>query len=404
MDQALSSFALLALCARMAGHADQYQRIAQHVTPLLDWNTLPGQAEIHGIAPLVNQHLQAAAVAIPTSAQQQLRGYAMHYAHQSQVQLQVLSEILACYQAQGIPALVLKGAALSALIYATPGLRPMRDLDLLVPAYAAERAQALLATVGFTLPPTPMHGLGPDHHHLAATKRKHQGISVSVELHHRLNLEEAGRPTRRFEEFSERAQPFSINGVAALALGKEDMLWHVYRHAFGMPLTYEPLRLIWVADLVSLVEAWLDQLDWERVRRVYPAAYRSLPMLHHLTPWSERAIERLQLRVAPPPRGIGIRFDGWPRYTLAEQRPKGLRRSVWDSVFPAPWWLRLRYGYGPALTDYWRAWSAHQRMLWPLVAKRAGLHLRHHSQHHWRRLRQRIQGHLRTLRSKAERV
>jgi len=23
------------------------------------------------------------------------------------------------------------------------------------------------------------------------------------------------------------------------------MLWHVYRHAFGMPLSYEPLRLIW---------------------------------------------------------------------------------------------------------------------------------------------------------------
>ena len=32
---------------------------------------------------------------------------------------------------------------------------------------------------------------------------------------------------------------------------------------------YEPLRLIWVADLISLVEAWVDVLDWERVRRQY---------------------------------------------------------------------------------------------------------------------------------------
>ena len=52
-----------------------------------------------------------------------------------------------------------------------------------------------------------------------------------------------------------------MGGVAARTLGREETLWHIYRHAFCMPVICEPLRLIWVADLLSLVEAWVDLLD-----------------------------------------------------------------------------------------------------------------------------------------------
>jgi hypothetical protein len=46
--------------------------------------------------------------------------------------------------------------------------------------------------------------------------------------------------------------------MTVYTLGYEEMLWHIYRHAFGFPLIFEPIRLIYVADMVSLVEKFWD--------------------------------------------------------------------------------------------------------------------------------------------------
>jgi len=141
------------------------------------------------------------------------------------------------------------------------------------------RAYALLPEIGFTPPPGAHHGLGPDHHHLTAIKRVADGFSVSVEVHHALHLGERGDPLR-YNAYAPTALSFTVGDVTAWTLGREETLWHIYRHTFCMPPGYEPLRLIWVVDLMSLVEAWVDVLDWERVRWQYPAAWNILPLLH----------------------------------------------------------------------------------------------------------------------------
>ena len=131
--------------------------------------------------------------------------------------------------------LVLKGAALAHLIYPQPVLRPMRDIDILVRADEVYRAYALLPEIGFTPPPGAHHGLGPDHHHLTAIKRVADGFSVSVELHHALHLNERGHPLR-YDAYAPTAQPFMVGGISAQTLGREETLWHIYRHAFCMPV------------------------------------------------------------------------------------------------------------------------------------------------------------------------
>jgi hypothetical protein len=133
-------------------------------------------------------------------------------------------------------------------------------------------------------------------------------------VHHALHLNERGHPLR-YDAYAPTAQSFTVGGFAAQTLGREEMLWHIYRHVFCMPLTYEPLRLIWVADLISLVEAWVDVLDWERVRRQYRAAWNVLPLLHSLSPWSEAVLERLRLPIERLPAGAGAAYEGWPRFT-----------------------------------------------------------------------------------------
>jgi hypothetical protein len=290
----------------------------------------------------------------------------MQHAHAARVREQALTDILACYQAAGIDALVLKGGALAHLVYPQPLLRPMRDIDILVRAAEVYRAYQLLPAIGFAPPPGAHHGLGPDHHHLTAIKRVAEGFSVSVELHHALHLNEPGHP-RRYEAFAPAAQSFVVGEMRARTLGREETLWHIYRHAFCMPVGYEPTRLIWVADLISLVEAWVDELDWERVRSQYPAALRILPLLHSLSPWSEHVLEHLALPVAYLPAGAGDSYQGWPRFPLAAQRAKGFGLILRDSFFPSPWWLRMYYGQGPSRASYWRAWLAHQRSIWAQI-------------------------------------
>jgi hypothetical protein len=359
-------FPLLAVCARSRAHPAQAALLCEHAQALQQWDDLPIQAEAHGLVPLLYTQLQAAGVAIPPAIKQQLLGYYMQHAHATQVRTQVLSDILTCYQTAGIDVLVLKGAALAHLVYPQPLLRPMRDIDILVRAEAVYHAYALLPEIGFTPSQGAHYGLGPDHHHLAAIKRAADGFSVSVEVHHALHLNERGDPLR-YDAYAPTVQSFTIGGVSAQTLGREETLWHIYRHTFCMPVGYEPLRLIWVADLISLVEAWVDVLDWERMRRQYRAAWNVLPLLHSLSPWSEAVLERLRLPVARLPAGAGAAYVGWPRLTLAEQRSKGLWQIGRDSFFPSPWWLRVQYGQGPSHAGYWRAWLEHQRWLWAQI-------------------------------------
>ncbi|MFL5805033.1 MAG: nucleotidyltransferase family protein [Roseiflexaceae bacterium] len=292
---------LLALCARAQGHPAQHDSLARLARQLPSWAGIAARAEAHGLIPLLSSHLHAAGIALPGAIKQQVQGYYLQHAHATRAREQVLAELLTLYQGAGIDVLVLKGAALAQLVYPQPVLRPMRDIDILVRASDVYRAHALLAEIGFTPPSSPMAGLAPDHHHLTAIKRVVDGFSVSVEVHQALDINQPGRPPREYAELAPAAQPLTIGGVATHTLGCEDTLWHIYRHAFCMPAAYEPLRLIWVADLVSLVEAWLDRIDWERVQRQYPAAYALLPLLDALTPWGDAARARLRAEAPAPP-------------------------------------------------------------------------------------------------------
>ena len=233
-------FPLLALCARAQGHPVQAALLRKHAQALQQWDDLPAQAEAHGLVPLLFTHLEAAGVAMPPAIKQQLLGYYMQHAHATRVRTQVLADILTCYQAAGIDVLLLKGAALAQLVYPQPVLRPMRDIDILVRAEDVYHAYALLPEIGFTPPPGAHHGLGPDHHDLTAIKRAADGFSVSVEVHHALHLNERGHPLR-YNAYVPTAQSFTVGSISAQTLGREETLWHIYRHTLshGYPVVRE---------------------------------------------------------------------------------------------------------------------------------------------------------------------
>ncbi len=341
---------ILALCARAASHPLQLRRLEVAFTRFSRWADLAEQSEIHGIAPLIYYHFQAAGFSPPVPARRVLKALVMRHRDANAIRSRALVLILDALSAEGIPVLVLKGAALAHTVYPEPGLRPMRDIDLLVPPSQARQAQSLLISLGYhESSPTGFPHLA--HHHLPPVSQVVGGLTVSVELHHRLLLH--GRSSD-FESLWSTKLCFDLDGREAFTLAPVETLWHIYRHSFGFPLISEPMRLIWVADFVSVVEKYLEQIDWPDLQRCYPQLWNILPLFHSLTPWSERVQERLQLELDPVPQGAGELFQGWPVSSLAVQRAsKGWFGTLRDTFWPSAWWLRLYYGLDGRGTAWW---------------------------------------------------
>ncbi len=155
--------------------------------------------------------------------------------------------------------LVLKGAAL-ANRYPEPGLRPMTDVDLLLPAAHHRRAISVLAGAGWRVASIPGGG------HYETALRHPDLPGLPLELHRGLAMwrERSGGPTAR--ELWRRRRPTVVAGAPAFGLEPEDELLALAAHA-GKPF-HGFSRLLWITDLVVVTDAARASgrpIDWDRV-------------------------------------------------------------------------------------------------------------------------------------------
>ncbi|MBI5876704.1 MAG: nucleotidyltransferase family protein [Chloroflexi bacterium] len=363
----MSLYRTLALSAR-AQMPPALHGVLAAVASRVDAASLVEAAEQHGLAPLVYSHLSDAG-ALPPGAQRPLAALTLRHRQAAAARAQALAEVLHLFAREQIDVLVLKGAALAHLVYPSPDLRPMRDVDLLVRAPDAERAWRLLAQAGFALPESPAHGLPARHHHLASAKRPMQGTTISIEIHQCVSLNEPRRAPRTYDDWAAGSLPFEFGGAAARAPAREELLWHVYRHALCMPLGYEPLRLVWIADLTSLVERWATVLDWDIIKRQYRAVWRTLAHLDALTPWSDAVRPYLPPRAEYPADAAEQIVASWPRFAPERPLRQSLPRIARNVLAPPAWWLRVRYGADATATGTAGAWLRHQWTAWTQAAR-----------------------------------
>jgi hypothetical protein len=358
-DEALCLYRLLAYCARARCEEPHHRQITQKASEITQWQEALDLAEMNGLAPLLYTHLQEANAPFPDAVKRALQGLYLRHRQVNQVRTAILGDILTAYDAAGIKALVLKGAALAHLVYPQPGLRPMRDIDFLVEESAARRAQQILADLGFH---APLHDIETKitlHHHLKPAVLDTGSLSISVEIHYRFFKDDHPGPMY-LHDLTAIPQPFSLGtGITAYTLGHEDMLWHLCRHMLDNATVFYPTRLVWVADIVSYAEYFADAIDWGKLRRQYPVVLNTLSLLHFLTPLSDALRNQASLSLIRTPQGIGAEFQGWPRSALAAQRHKGYFRILHDTFFPSEWWLRLNYGLGSDQPLWWHRWVRH---------------------------------------------
>jgi hypothetical protein len=341
------SYELLALCASTQCTDSQYAQIARQAAVLQDWNAIPRLAEQHGLAPLLYTHLKAAGIHPPSNVWRNIHALYLRHCLASQARERTLVEITVAFANAGIQMLVLKGAALAYVLYDDPALRPMRDVDLLVSRADVVRAQQVLGKLGFSAPVPSAEAL-PDRHTGAA--RDVDGFMITVEVHHNLFSTQDTPLSMTIGDMLSAPLPFVLGETAQVAhtLGYEDMLWHLCQHTRLSSGVFGENRLIWVADIVGFAERYVQGVDWALVRAHYPLVLRTLSLFHFLTPLSETLLNTASIELGAAPDSIGADFVGWPRFSIAQQRHKGMLAIIRDTCWPSEWWLRLHYGLGSA--------------------------------------------------------
>lgn len=208
----------------------------------LDSNRLLALARYHRVSGLLWQ--ARSTLPLPDEAQAPLQAASRRTLRSNMLLDAALSDVLETAQTLGVPVILLKGIHLIHTVYACSSLRPLSDMDLLVPPEDAPRLVTSLAAQGYLSPPHAGFSLREDRE---VRLLRGQPFTVALDLHTDLN-----RPTRHhgfpMGMMWKRAVP--VSGVPnALGLAPADQLVflcaHAVPHAFG--------QLIWLHDIAAVL-------------------------------------------------------------------------------------------------------------------------------------------------------
>lgn len=158
-----------------------------------------------------------------------------------------------------ISTLALKGLALGAFAYPSPGLRSISDLDILVPRGDFVRAMEALKSSGLRPArgaPTKAADFRANHAHVFSPARRHE---PTLDLHWHVLASARGDDDDLM--FWSESRPLMVGTAETRRLCAEDQLLHVLVH--GVRWTRVP-HVRWVADTVMLLRH--DQKDFRTSR------------------------------------------------------------------------------------------------------------------------------------------
>jgi Uncharacterised nucleotidyltransferase len=221
------------------------------------------------LLPLVYRNVKEA---LPPELRETLRRVSLQYWADNQKLFRRLEERLTWFHANGIPTVVLKGAALSVLHYRDKGIRPMSDVDILVPEDVAGDVIGRLQRDGWAAADycseAPQNSYFYRHIHAISLIHPDHG---EFDLHWHV-LHAATFPGAD-SAFWDDSVPLSLNTIATRALNPTDQLLHVCVHCFTAT-GVAPIR--WIADALTILRT--SQMDWGRLVRSAEHLRVSIPL------------------------------------------------------------------------------------------------------------------------------
>ncbi len=229
-----------------------------------DWAKIMDMAGQHRLKPLLHWRLQHEhpGLAVPAPILTELAdSFKRSSVRQMVMHRELILTVRALNQA-GIPNLALKGAYLAYHAYPHPALRPLRDIDILVPKDKALEAFETLLEQGWQRnkygPGNPAAWLDT-HHHLPGLSSA--SGAAFIELHHQLTEPEHnnGVDLGTMPELWETAISTSIAGTEVKFMSIPHLLLHLIEHA----VDHHQLNngSLFISDLAYLLQT--HTIDWQ---------------------------------------------------------------------------------------------------------------------------------------------
>jgi hypothetical protein len=301
-----------------------------------DWNddAIVRSAAHHGVTTLVWRALQDQDGAV-TRLTARLAPMATAEVARTAVLEHELAAVLRAFEAHGVQALLMKGAALAYSCYPDPWLRRRTDTDVLIERSAFERAAEALASLGYA--PTSAISTGEFVSHQTAFERRDvHGLVHAVDVHWKAVNPQVLSDAVPFRDVWNDARQVTIAGVTARVPDEAWSLIVACVHRLAHHQDQE--RLGWLYD-IHLLARRLGAEDWQRVvaiaraRRVGAVCEDGLEAAARYLGTSLPAAVLETLRHA----GVG---DPSRRYTEGEQRRLTVLRD--DLRHLATWRDRMR--------------------------------------------------------------
>lgn len=327
-----------------------------------DWNLFIGRAEAQGVAPLIYWELSRSGElsSLPGRVHRALRSIYLRTWMQNQKLIGELEELARLFDQAEIPVVVIKGACFALTIYADASLRPMGDLDLLVPRQKLSEAVQIAKSSGYMESiPEASPGLNDLLNH-AVFMQKGGGQSMPLELHKSLVADRSFTYAVPVEWFWSQTEP--LDGAAQSRFRNLRMLTPtaqvLYASAHAM-LQHggrkAPLR--WYCDLDRLVRYYDRRIDWglllsqARVFEWNSAVEAALSQTRAFfdTPIPDHVLDSLSESPDRHRKLVGL-LQKQPATRVLEENQKlagltwyGRLRLVMALVAPSPAYMRWRY-------------------------------------------------------------